>query len=511
MNSRVRLPAVALFVVVSAAGCSQLRQVLADAQEPPRLVLESAKLGDGSLREVTLGLAYRLENPGPFAAEISQIEYALTVGGRAVEVKAPASPGRVVSNGAAKLSFPARIEFARLGELSGPVKYVASGSVTVTGPSGPVRLPFAYEGQLEAPRKPTVAVGVPRLSRLSLTGGTFELPLEVENPNGFALDASFSGALSIAGVQVASIPATALGTLTAKATKATTVPIEFRPGGSTATVATTKGVFAFDGALESGGVTIPVKWSEAVLFPQFKFERVALGPVDFEGATVELVFSADNPTDAEIEVASLDYALLVDGKPAAAVKKSTQATKLAPRSKSEVKLPVEVRFANASSALLALFKRNTASLRTEGSFVVPTPIGPSRGAIAGQDVLALPKLPGVTFGSPRLRSLSITEASFEVPVELVNANTFAVPVGGFSGTISLGGARVGTVALKALGDLAPGEKRKLSLPVTFEVLRFASAANALRTGTGALGFDGSLNAAGLDIPIRWSETVRFAR
>jgi LEA14-like dessication related protein len=99
----------------------------------------------------------------------------------------------------------------------------------------------------------------------------------------------------------------------------------------------------------------------------------------------------------------------------------------------------------------------------------------------------------------------------EVPVEVANPNAFALPVSSVAGAFSVAGVKVGSLATGDLGKLEPGAKRTVVLPVTFDLLRAASAAVALRMGTAALAFDGTLQTGQLTVPVKWAETVQLAR
>lgn len=514
--SRAFLVAVSAFAL---GGCTLLRQFLSAAFVPPTLTLQAAQVAEVTLDGATLDVVYTLENPNPLAIELEEVDYALEIEGKPFASGKPERGLRIPADGRATLTFPAKIRFADLFGIGTALqgkdsaKFTARGSVAIASPTGMLRLPLQADGEIAVPKAPEVSLGLPTLSNLSLTSATIEVPLEVKNGNPFALNFGFNGALAVAGAKVASVAENTTGTVPAKASSKLSIPltIQFADAiGAASAAAAGSAPLTFNGALESGSVRIPVKWAQLLPFAKLNFASASVSDVTFEGAKVNLTFDADNPTDLPVELANVQYALFIDGKQAAQVP-TTAGPKLSAKSKSQVTFPVEFKFADVTAALASLFSKETSSYRAEGSFTLPTPIGPMQIPIKTEGKFELPRLPQVKIKSPKIANLGFTSATIEVPLELSNPNAFALPLNGLDAAVSIAGARIGSMSFGDLGELAPGGSRQVAAPLTFELLKFMGAATALRTGNATVALDGSLQSGKIAVPLKISETVRFTR
>lgn len=501
------------------SGCALLRQLLSQAFQEPTFKFEAVTLSDVTLEGATFDLVYSVDNPNPVALDLAEVEYALEIEGRPVVSGRPAQGLRIPAEGRTQLRFPAKITFADLfatvAALAGKetAQYAARGAIALGSPVGPLRFPLQTEGRFEVPRAPELAIGAPRITELSLSSATIELPLEIKNRSPFPLNLGLAGALALGGAKVASV---AEGTVLAAAPRETTtvrVPLRLhfadaigvaRAGASGAAPLT------FEGALSSGRVQLPLNVTQLLAFPKLSFASASLSEVDFRGGKLNLVFDAENPTDLTLPLAGVQYALFVDGKKTAAAPSGTPPS-LAPRSKSQVTFPLPFSFAELGASLATLFTGRSSSYRAEGAFTLPSPLGPVRVPVATEGRFELPRLPRLTIQPPRITSMTFTRATLELPVEISNPNTFPVAVDALEAAVSIAGARVGDVSFAELGSLAPGETRTVAAPVSFELLQFVSAATALRTGNATVALDGSLRSGELTLPLRAAQTVRFAR
>src|SRR5215211_3233770 len=177
--------------------------------------------------------------------------------------------------------------------------------------------------------------------------------------------------------------------------------------------------------------------------PELKFKTLAVREVTLSGTTLDTVWLLENPNPVGLSLAQIDYSFFVEGKQIVAGKPRNGLQ--IPASKSaELTFPAEVKFQDLVPALGVFLQKDVATYRAEGTLGVQTPLGVLRFPLRKEGTFEVPKVPALAFESPRLRSMGVSGAQLEVPLTLTNRNSFPLPVGGISGNLSIGGARVGT-------------------------------------------------------------------
>jgi LEA14-like dessication related protein len=265
-----RSGAAVLFALVSAlalSGCSFFQSLLARNFQKPGLTFKSAGLSEVSLSGAVLTLDFQVDNPNDQALSLAETDYKLLVEGKQIATGKPPGGIKIPGKGSALVTLPATVRFADLASSvaavlrQGAASYRGEGHIGVDTPIGVVSLPFSTEGKVELPKVPTVSLGSPTLTSISLGGATLKLPLEVTNANAFALPlADLTGALRIAGAEVGNVAAKDLGKLDAKATKIVTIPLSLHFGAAMEALRALqrgRAEVALSGTLSSGGATIP--------------------------------------------------------------------------------------------------------------------------------------------------------------------------------------------------------------------------------------------------------------
>lgn len=507
-----------LFVPFVFSGCALLNQLLAQSLTEPRLTLGVATASDVSFDGATLALPYTLENPGALPAEVEGGEVSLHVEGVRVGPGARFEHLQVPGGGRSEGTLRVHVPFPELGPAlpgllqAGVAKYRAQGFVSLQTGMGSTRVPVEGQGTFELPKAPEAVFGAPRLAALSLASVTIELPIEVVNKNAFALPVALSGALSVAGRQVASAPRGDPLMLGGHQTSTLTLPLTFRPVELAAAALPEAGAapVSFEGALDSGGLSFPLRWSASLPYAKLSFGGASLKDISLDGATVELVFKAENPTGAAIDLGDLRYAFYVNDHQVAAAAPPA-GLRISPKAQSELRIPARIQFASLVSLFANPEPQRPARLRLEGATSLPTPLGLLPLAIRHETEFEPPALPRVTFRPPRLRSVSLVGATIELPIEVTNPNAFRLPAIKVGGSISVAGIDIGSVSTGNLGALAGHESKAATVSVTFQFLRAAAAAAAIRSGTAPLAFEGAVESGGFTLPVRWAETVRFGQ
>ncbi|MFZ5471628.1 MAG: LEA type 2 family protein [Myxococcota bacterium] len=264
------------FAVLASSGCAALSKFFASAFQKPTLRFHSAQLADVALSGLTLQLTYALDNPNSFGLSLAEVDYALFVDGKQVVAGQPPNGLQIPARGSARLVFPANIKFADIAPVvqtfltKDYATYRAQGHVGINTPIGILKFPLEREDQFEVPKIPQVALAPPRITQLTLSGATVEVPLTVTNRNSFELPVQgLGGSVSIAGATVGSVSSGNLGALPGKGTRSVTLPvnINFLSAAKAATALRSgAGQVAFNGQIHSGGVAIPVNFSQNLSF-----------------------------------------------------------------------------------------------------------------------------------------------------------------------------------------------------------------------------------------------------
>ncbi|MHB8875951.1 MAG: LEA/WHy family protein [Myxococcaceae bacterium] len=244
--------------------------------------------------------------------------------------------------------------------------------------------------------------------------------------------------------------------------------------------------------------------------PTFAFKSVTLGDISLTGVTLNLTYTLDNPNALGIKLAQADYALFVEGHQVVAGK-PPNGLQIPARGKVDLVFPANVKFADVAPVLQVFLQKDFAQYRAEGRVGVQTPIGVLSFPIVREDRFEVPKMPTVQFGAPRITNLSFSSATLDIPLSVTNRNSFNLPVSGLSGAVNINGASVGQVSTGDMGALTGGASREVSVPLTVNFASALQAANAIRQGSGNVGFSGSLQSGSGAIPLSFNQNLAFRR
>lgn len=249
--------------------------------------------------------------------------------------------------------------------------------------------------------------------------------------------------------------------------------------------------------------------SAAVREPRLTFKDARLRDASFEGATIDLVFTIENPTAQAISLGRVDYLLKVEGKQLVAGR--PPAGLRIPSGQGDVTFPAEVRFADLASSVTALLGKRVIAYQASGTVGVETPLGPLLLPLQQSGTLELPRLPALSIGAPRLQDVSLTGATLLVPLQVENPNAFPLPLGGLTGQLLVEGRPVGALRAAALPTVAATGTGSVALPVRIDFLQALDAAAALRSGKATLALQGQLGTGRLSIPFDLQQTVEIGR
>lgn len=245
--------------------------------------------------------------------------------------------------------------------------------------------------------------------------------------------------------------------------------------------------------------------------PTFAFRTMTLTDISLGGLNLDTVWDLQNPNAVAISLASVDYALFIEGKQVVAGAPQN-GLQIAANGSSELHFPANIKFTDIAAVVETFLTKDMASWRAEGSLGVSTPIGVIKLPIAKEGQFEVPKVPAIAFANPKVTSITLSGATVEFPMTVTNKNTYALPLGTVTGSIAIAGSNIGTLSTPNLGAMEGKGARQLSLPLTISFLGAAGAAvNAVRGGNAQVTFNAQVQSGAASLPIKVDQLLNFTR
>lgn len=244
--------------------------------------------------------------------------------------------------------------------------------------------------------------------------------------------------------------------------------------------------------------------------PAIRFDRANLAAISLGGVTLDLVFDVHNPNAIGLSLAELDAKLFVENKQLAATKPPGGLT-LPARGSTKITLPMQINFADVAGVAHAFLSKDTASYRFEGNLGLKSPIGVVRVPVGAEGRFDVPKIPAIALSQPRIKSLSTTSATIELPIEISNPNALPLPIDMLKGSLRVDGANVASLALDRIGALEPKSSKQIVAPLELHFGASLAALQALRRGRARMELAGELDSGPAALPIHVAEQVALSR
>lgn len=245
--------------------------------------------------------------------------------------------------------------------------------------------------------------------------------------------------------------------------------------------------------------------------PTLTFRNARLTEANLENVTLDTVWRINNPNAVGISLARADYRLSIEGKQVVAGHPPLGLTIPAAGS-SELVFPASIKLADIFPAVEVLATKDRARYRVEGVVGVNTPLGIIDLPLSYEGEFEVPKIPKLEFQPPKVTGLTLSGATIEFPLVVTNRNSFALPLQGVSGTLSIAGSPVGTLSTGNLGQLQGNATQVVRLPLTIDLLRAAGAAQAaVRGGTAPVTFKAELVSGNSRVPVDINQVLQFIK
>lgn len=225
--------------------------------------------------------------------------------------------------------------------------------------------------------------------------------------------------------------------------------------------------------------------------PRVSFARVAVDELGFAGMTARFIFTVENPNTVGIDLAKLEYALVLDGRPFA--QGASEAALHVPPSKvGELTVPLTLSFGQLVDGAQAIFKQTSIAYAMKTQLTFETSIGPTTVPVEATGTLPVPRLPRFSLAGVELASLTPTGATLEVTLAIANPNDLEVAIGGLSWSLAIEGTPVAQGRLGKL-QLAANAKSTAKFEVAVDIVSVGLAVGAaLASHSARLALDGSV-------------------
>jgi LEA14-like dessication related protein len=185
----------ALLLTLLLTACATLEQVgqVLEGQKPSASV-QGLRLTGLDMSGVDLTFDVKVDNPNPVGISLSALDYDLKLFGSTFLQGDQPMGMKLAANGSSQVQVPVRLGFQQLlnsfQQLKGAkaVAYQLDLGMGFDVPLlGQVRVPVDYGGEFPIPEMPTVTLRSLDVTKLTLSGASMLLELQVDNPNNFSL------------------------------------------------------------------------------------------------------------------------------------------------------------------------------------------------------------------------------------------------------------------------------------------------------------------------------------
>ncbi len=160
----------------------------------PTLDVKGASLAEADLDGVVVNVNVVVGNQNSFPIFADVVDFTATLEKKVLARGRFKQRVTVDAKGSTPVTVPVRLRYAEVGLVAGAAakrvdwRYGVTGEVALAPIDAlVVKLPFATDGVIEAPRLPTVSLGRAALTDVSARSVTVAVTVSVANPNAFAL------------------------------------------------------------------------------------------------------------------------------------------------------------------------------------------------------------------------------------------------------------------------------------------------------------------------------------
>lgn len=218
--------------------------------------------------------------------------------------------------------------------------------------------------------------------------------------------------------------------------------------------------------------------------PSARVEQVRLTGLDFREARLRVDVVVDNPNPFGVDVAGLDYEVLLAGERVVSGE-SREGAEIPARGAGTVGVPIRIGFDDVHALARGLGGRESVDYGVELGVTVDVPVrGETRLPVRATGVLPLPQRPDLSLSGLRVERLDAAGARVVAEIAVGNPNAFALALDGLDYALAVGGRD--WASGRTATDLAvpAGGRGTIALPLELDFAAIGSTAYGLLSGGG---------------------------
>lgn len=220
-------------ILAGLTACTSMDMQQALENQKPKVSVTDQRLTGLDFERITIAFGIKVDNPNPVDINLAGLDYDLKLGGRSFISGKQDKAMKIAASGASRVELPLSMSFKEIQQGISELKdkdqvpYELTTGLMIQVPLlGTIRYPVVTQGVLPVPRMPTISLQSLKLEKLTFSGATLSVNLQVDNPNDFsvALNA-LNYALKINGKHWASGNSQTLGAIQAKQKNTISLPV----------------------------------------------------------------------------------------------------------------------------------------------------------------------------------------------------------------------------------------------------------------------------------------------
>jgi LEA14-like dessication related protein len=219
--------------------------------------------------------------------------------------------------------------------------------------------------------------------------------------------------------------------------------------------------------------------------PTAEVKAVQLASLSLERASLLFDLEVANPYAIAVPLLNIDYTLASGSAPFASGHSALSGTVPAHGTR-RVRVPVDVSFADAVRALGGVKPGSVVPYNAAMKVSVDAPtVGTLSLPFETQGSLPIPAVPRIELAGVDFKSLSLTDATAVLRLNVTNTNSFNVDLDQLAYSLRLGGQPIADASVASGARLGPGQLSTLTVPLSFSPSKLGLAALSMLRSAGA--------------------------
>ncbi len=255
-----------------------------------------------------------------------------------------------------------------------------------------------------------------------------------------------------------------------------------------------------------------VKKAAGIRDPEISIAGIGISSISAEGMTLRLALDVDNPNPLPLSLAGFDYALKLNGRQLLAGEQRKR-LEVKARGRSQVQIPLSIRFADLSDLLSGGLNRDTVGYELQTAALVDLPVvGVKRFPAGREGEFPVPRPPSISLTGIDIQQIGLTGARLVIGATVENPNSFGVDIGSLAYDIAVNGRRWVKSSLEGGLKLSGNGSGSLSIPLQLDFTEMGGSLYRMLTRGEGLNYqlDGSMQFAA-DHPLLKAVQAPFSR